>query len=870
MTRPARDRRRTTPILTRSVQLLAGIAAIGSLLLLMAGPGVAGDWPQFKRDAARTGDAPDETLALPLKRTVAVRFPSPIYASAAVVAGRAYVQDAWGNLACIDVAGNKSLWVTPLGGRNNSSSPAVAGGKVYVGNDDGAFFVVDADTGKVLRKLDIPGGVVAAPAVTQDAVYFPSFDGMLYRTSLDGKLVWTFKGGWTSHQEIAVRGSRILFFSGPVQEKEGLGPVEKEVAWAVNMPNARLLVVRDEGDRTVAELAGSTGVATSGPVWFSDTKFAYQHFDSEASQLVIIDLATSRESKGAPVAVPGSAWQGIMSLRSDSRGVPAARDGFLYTGRACFLQDASRVVWYAAEPLRHCGSFHGGPSLAKDHQVVGGQDGRVYFTKIAGDGALASSLGTGEDKPAPTREPAWVYDTELVGTTRANAGIVSSPAIADKTVFVGCLDGTFLGLGPGEETAPVDVLPAAKVKQPGPPHRLPGGEWPTLGGDLGFSHVSTDTTVKPPFRIRWKTRVWGVFKAPVIVADGRVYATTRFGNLIALDADSGRILWSQFMPYGESYNPSSFIDGKVITSRSNGPNQGLWCYDAGAGVRLWRRAIRIEDQEQMQLPGVPVFGRQTLVCEQIKDTTLRITAIDIDTGKDQWVREIPDVLAKRNAGWFPMTWGAVAGDGRWYVSASVNASAEKDPKRPATAWGGDQSKMMAGRGITLALDPRDGAVLWEDREHIRHNRSGLKFRKGILAVFGAHGCSAHDPSTGAVLWTVPIERVANSPAYGSYQGQPLSNQLLDSKGMAGTFGIYTCSIPVWANGLVYGHRLPISNYSGVLDPATGKEVWHYRLPCHVCPTPTPAYGRLYVVGNGEGVVYCFEPDTSRTVGSPAG
>ena len=80
--------------------------------------------------------------------------------------------------------------------------------------------------------------------------------------------------------------------------------------------------------------------------------------------------------------------------------------------------------------------------------------------------------------------------------------------------------------------------------------------------------------------------------------------------------------------------------------------------------------------------------------------------------------------------------------------------------------------------------------------------------------------------------------------------------------MAGTFGIHTCSVPVWANGLVYGHRISISNYSGVLDPATGKEVWHYRLPTHVCPTPTPAYGRLYVVGNGDGVVYCFQNDTT--------
>ena len=39
----------------------------------------------------------------------------------------------------------------------------------------------------------------------------------------------------------------------------------------------------------------------------------------------------------------------------------------------------------------------------------------------------------------------------------------------------------------------------------------------------------------------------------------------------------------------------------------------------------------------------------------------------------------------------------------------------EDPKQPGTAWGGDQARMLAGTGITLALDPQDGAVFWQDR-----------------------------------------------------------------------------------------------------------------------------------------------------------
>src|SRR5688500_13889083 len=91
----------------------------------------ADDWPQFKRDAARTGDSPETTLEFPLARTTAVRFPAPIYASPAVVSGRVYIQDARGHVACIEARTNKVLWLAEIGGINNTSSPAVADGKVY-------------------------------------------------------------------------------------------------------------------------------------------------------------------------------------------------------------------------------------------------------------------------------------------------------------------------------------------------------------------------------------------------------------------------------------------------------------------------------------------------------------------------------------------------------------------------------------------------------------------------------------------------------------------------------------------------------------------------------------------------------------------
>lgn len=85
-----------------------------------------------------------------MKRVLAVKFPAPIYAAPAVVAGRVYVQDLRGNVACIDGTSGKVLWLTRIGGVANHSSPAVADGKVFIGSSAGYLAILDAKDGKLL------------------------------------------------------------------------------------------------------------------------------------------------------------------------------------------------------------------------------------------------------------------------------------------------------------------------------------------------------------------------------------------------------------------------------------------------------------------------------------------------------------------------------------------------------------------------------------------------------------------------------------------------------------------------------------------------------------------------------------------------
>lgn len=139
-------------------------------------------------------------------------------------------------------------------------------------------------------------------------------------------------------------------------------------------------------------------------------------------------------------------------------------------------------------------------------------------------------------------------------------GWATCPAIADGEVFFGGEDGILYGLGRGKEVAvvpiPADMLPKG-AERPG--SRLRGHEWHTAGGDMGFSGISPDTELRPPLRIKWRTRVWGSFKGCPVVAEGRVFAASRSGTLTALDAETGEILWRDRHPYTESWATPTYI-----------------------------------------------------------------------------------------------------------------------------------------------------------------------------------------------------------------------------------------------------------------------------------------------------------------------
>lgn len=84
-------------------------------------------------------------------------------------------------------------WKLQTGGKI-FSSPALAGGMIYIGSSDDYLYAADRKTGKVKWKFKTAGDVHSTPAIFKNRVYFGSADGNFY--ALDartGKEYWRFK-----------------------------------------------------------------------------------------------------------------------------------------------------------------------------------------------------------------------------------------------------------------------------------------------------------------------------------------------------------------------------------------------------------------------------------------------------------------------------------------------------------------------------------------------------------------------------------------------------------------------------------------------------------------------------------------------------
>jgi outer membrane protein assembly factor BamB len=375
--------------------------------------------------------------------------------------------------------------------------------------------------------------------------------------------------------------------------------------------------------------------------------------------------------------------------------------------------------------------------VTRDHVVYGGLDGKLYVVPLAGG------------KP-------WAFATAF------GAPITASVAVAGGRIYVPCEDGYLYVLGPdGKAPLPEKDLEIAKIRSPlaGP---LAGDkyDWYTNYGDFAGTNAN-DQGLKPPLRMRWARRLEGTVKHLPVCGGGRLYTHTAEGQIIAVEQDTGRLLWRRYWPdVYLSFTSPLYVNGKLIVPQAGLKQSFMRCLDAATGKLLWQARFTGSPSWSRQFPPI-VYGNLAIYASGSgeyayqgtekpftfkgkpepaadghevmswiysndnpyypKDNKPLLWAWDLDTGKVVWQKDFSEHGRGGN------DCGLCLLDGKLFYSTFFGYSASQRARRGLPP---------DNNGLTACLNPRTGEVVWLTTKYFVTAKCTLSARDGRLYLGG--------------------------------------------------------------------------------------------------------------------------------------
>ena len=247
---------------------------------------------------------------------------------------------------------------------------------------------------------------------------------------------------------------------------------------------------------------------------------------------------------------------------------------------------------------------------------------------------------------------------------------------------------------------------------------------------------------------------------PPVVAGQQIYAIDRAGNLTAWQADKGTFLWEANLETGAS-SGLSYNQGQLYVGTQNGEVIAL---SASGGQVLWRTRL---STQIMTPPQINTASRQLVV--QTADG--RVSALDERTGRILWNYESAEPLLTLHGTATPLVVPSatfagfangrvVALDNRngqlaWDVRVAV-PSGRTDIERLVDV---DGQPLLTSKGVLvvtsyqgrlIALDPSSGRGIWERKDSSFY--PAVEGFGNILYVDEASNIVALDARSGGVLW----------------------------------------------------------------------------------------------------------------------
>lgn len=379
-----------------------------------------------------------------------------VLSSPVVVDGTLYVGSSDHSVYALDAGSGTLKWKFKTEGRV-TSSPAVSSGLVFFGSYDSNFYAVDAAAGTLKWKFKtagerrfaathIHGGepatekmpdpfdfYLSSPVVAGRAVYFGSGDGNVY--SLDvgtGALKWKFQTGEVVHASPALADG-VLYVGSWDSYFYALEAATGKEKW-------RFKTGDDPGIHNQVGIQSSAAVS-SGIVYFGcrDSKF------------YAVDVATGKQVWAFP------------NKGSWVIGSPAVSDGKVYfatsdSGLFHAVDAKSGALLFSLE-TKHWPMFSS-PAIAGGFAYLGSHEGKLlaidlktqkFAWTFETEGHRKDGAAYTKPDGTPNYEAAFFdffYDDMVSGVQKmmATGAILSSPAVADGTIYVGSADGNIYAL----------------------------------------------------------------------------------------------------------------------------------------------------------------------------------------------------------------------------------------------------------------------------------------------------------------------------------------------------------------------------------------------------------------------------------------
>lgn len=381
------------------------------------------------------------------------------------------------------------------------SSPIVNNGIVYIGSEDGNLYAVNEKTGKIFWKFKTQGAVHSSPAIFNSTVYFGSFDGYYYAVDAKtGHLKWKFKtGGEKWSGEIGFLGLKPadkymddlwdFFLSTPVinHDKQNPSVFFGSSDWNVYALNANTGELKWKFE--------AKGSIHCSPVLDKNTLY----IGSWDANLYAIDITTGKErwkfETGTKVGFKGI--ESSVTVANDMVYF-GARDPFLFalnaeTGKLVWKYDAA-YSWIISSPVvadgilyvgtsdtyallgldaktgkelfkfKANGYVYGSPAIAGETAYFGDFTGNFFAVNTKSLGKEWSSFSTESRKEfapktlnnnfldfmyASKGSDVSLYDVNkaVMDQFYKLGSIVSSPFVANNTVYFGSADGNCYAIG---------------------------------------------------------------------------------------------------------------------------------------------------------------------------------------------------------------------------------------------------------------------------------------------------------------------------------------------------------------------------------------------------------------------------------------